>query len=98
MTGFLKPEEARRFPCPNGSSHFTPIEKCEAEKCLLWRWRPLQATEPGYKEAVQKAQGLDKAARGGLMPAEYVNANRKKFDLPERPYVGWCGLGGEPKA
>ena len=99
MTQFTTQEDAQAaLLCPLartfGSKDLQAT--CRGAGCAAWRWRPLMASDAGYKEAVAKAQAM-KAERGTLTAAEYVNANRADFGLPEEPFVGWCGLGGEPK-
>lgn len=69
---------------------------CHGSSCAFWRWRPLMANDPGYKDAVAAATRLPKHELEGEVPAAFVNKNRAKFGLPEEPFIGYCGAGGEP--
>lgn len=93
-TQFLSEDDALKLRCPTMDGGHA---QCMASRCAAWRWRPLLTSEPGYKEAVAAATKLPKDKRGGLKPAEFVNANRKAYNLPTEPYVGWCGLAGRPE-
>lgn len=96
--------QAMLMPCPQARA-FEPkaVEAvmkpgrsdgfCIADKCPVWRWRPLMVDEPGYKEAVAKAE------KDGMKPADaarHVSKHRKEYGLHDAPYLGWCGLGGGP--
>lgn len=99
-TQFITPDEAQKTTlCPLARTFGDDDLKatCRGPACALWRWQPLMASDPGYKEALVKARDM-KAERGTMTAAEYVNANRADFGLPTEPFLGWCGLGGEPKA
>ena len=90
-------EQARERMCPIEYTRDVP-NPCAADDCLFWRWRPLLVSEPGYKEACAEASKMTKDERGDLTPAEYVNSNRDKYNLPSKPYLGYCGMAGRPDA
>ena len=97
-TQYITPEKATDFGCPMvWGNHESADGMCIAQNCIFWRWQPLMTSEPGYKEALTKAQAMHKDERGGKLPAIYVNENRAKFGLKVEPYKGWCGMAGEPK-
>ena len=75
---------------------------CCAESCMAWRWLPLTVNEPGYVEAVRDAvgttpEGHSKALTVKTAP-KWVNENRAALGIKDKPYLGFCGLAGEPLA
>ena len=100
---FLTPDEARDHACPIArTSGLDPIRaSCQADLCILWRWKAFEVTDPGYMAACAKAMTMPDAATGKPMgqklAAGYVNTHRAEFGIPEAPYRGWCGLGGKPE-
>ena len=63
---------------------------------MAWRWQPLLADD-AFKDAVIKARE-DLKLTGSLKQddaAKHVTANREKYGLPPKPYLGYCGLAGE---
>ncbi|GAB5434757.1 MAG: hypothetical protein EpisKO_41270 [Epibacterium sp.] len=101
MLNFHKEAEAQeKLLCPLartfGFEAGELSEHCRGRSCAFWRWRPFMVNDPGYKEAVAAARRMPKAELGGEDPAVFVNKNRAKFDLPEEPFLGYCGAGGEP--
>ena len=68
---------------------------CKGPACPLWRWAPLTTKDGPYEAAVIKlaAEGMTNA-----QASKEVGENRAKYGVPEKPYRGWCGLGGKPEA
>jgi hypothetical protein len=92
----IRADKAHEKPCPLARAyapgHLIDGSMCIGGNCLVWRWRPLMVDDPGYAEAVKKA-----AEDGMKRPGEaqkFVSANRKALGLNDKPYLGWCGLGG----
>lgn len=102
------PECARLKICPYTMNGEKATEedwagsRCAADKCMAWRWMPLLATDPKYIAALKECESIDIQENGKLRKmrageaAAYVNENRKKFGLPEKPFEGYCGLAGNP--
>ena len=95
------PEEAADMPCPLGRTFSTPIAKCMADKCPLWRWRPNLATDPRFTSAIQREisrlKGEKPDVDRDLLHQEavsIVSADPAAYSIPEAPERGFCGLGG----
>lgn len=88
----LATEEANETWC---CSH--KEEKCCANNCMAWRWKPLMADD-AWTEAVRKAAiDVDDKSHNRAKAAAHVNANRAAYGLPTKPYLGYCGLAGRPE-
>jgi hypothetical protein len=109
MTGFVTPAQAREtLPCPMAR---TFAEKkgpnCDADKCPVWRWLPLPATDPSYMSAVKReeaclAQEAEKetgkpqnADKFHKVAVSNVRKNPVAYGV--QPKHGFCGLGGRPE-
>ena len=89
---YFTPKQAEAKNCPVDPEGATAIVKCAGDQCMMWRWRPLQASDPAYLAAVKAAQ-----KEHGKDAAKYVNEHRAELGLPTEPTHGYCGLAGEPK-
>lgn len=98
----VKPEVARsEWLCPVArlwGDSTTVQARCRGDDCPVWRWKPLMATDPDYAAAVKKVmqEQFEGKAVGHKAAVAYVQDNLKELGLPERPFEGWCGLGGSP--
>ena len=90
---YFTPDEAQHKVCPIDGASATATVSCYSVDCMMWRWRPLQASDPAYLAAVKAAQ-----KEHGKDAAKYVNEHLAELGLPTEPTHGFCGLAGEPKA
>ena len=90
------PKEAEIKNCPVDPKGATAIVKCAGDQCMMWRWRPLQASDPGWQAAVKKI--MDSKSMTHPKAAQYVNEHRAELGLPTEPTHGYCGLAGRPEA
>jgi len=68
--------------------------QCLGSDCMAWRWFSYD-NDRRYIAACYscvREQGINY-----VDAANYVDANRKKFGLPIKPFHGYCGLAGEVK-
>lgn len=101
MSDYITPQEAQKtLLCPLARTFGAePLQAhCRGTECACWRVRPLFDTDPGFKEAMEKARTMTASDRGGMTSQKYVAANRAEFDLPTEPFLGFCGMGGRPIA
>lgn len=101
MSDFITPKQAQKtLLCPLARTFGFEAKKlqpnCRGTECACWRVRPLFDTDPGFREAIKKAQSMTHSDRGGKTPQKYVAANRGEFGLPTEPHLGYCGIGGRP--
>jgi hypothetical protein len=93
----ITPETAKAKWCPQRDD-----EVCGAESCMAWRWLPLTTSEPGYVEAVRDAVGTTPEGHSKPLTVhtapKWVNENRAALSLIDKPYLGFCGMAGEPLA
>lgn len=99
------PAQAREtWPCPI-SRTFKDKQgpNCIADHCPLWRWKDLMVT-PEYNAVVSavadkmaQAEGKTKHIGHTREANRTVMADRKAHGLPDKPFEGWCGLGGTTK-
>ena len=74
--------------------------KCQGSECPLWRWKPLAMT-PQRLDALERIvaeinpETEKKFTRAQAV--EHLNANLAQFGLPDKAFLGWCGLGGKPE-
>ena len=100
-------EEAIGFTCPIAriSGDDPVIAQCQAQDCILWRWRPMSAMDPRYMGAVQRElailQGENPKAVVANMHKEAVRrvkADPQAYTFPDFSVdMGYCGLGGKPQ-
>lgn len=95
------PAQAREtWPCPLAR---TFAEKkghnCMADHCPIWRWIPLSANDPAFKEAVSAEMKVIADERGKkpgpIFHKEAVARVMRQKDMT--PTHGYCGLGGTPE-
>ena len=92
----LTPEEARVRRC-HASMDVQGSGACISDKCMAWRWRPLQ-TDEAWREAVKKvAAEIGDTTPSKGKAAKIVTQNRAKYGLPDKPFQGWCGRAGKPE-
>ncbi|WP_120636058.1 hypothetical protein [Ruegeria sp. EL01] len=112
MSSFLKPKEAREtFACPLARTFDKKAgPNCDADKCIMWRWLPLPASDPRFLGAIKREEAMlaqekaketgDKAKPQHLYHKKAV-ANvmndPEAYGVPAKPELGWCGLGGKPE-
>jgi len=99
-TPVYREQEAQAKWCPHardmdGSNKvFTDGDAwCQGSACMMWRWRPLAISDPGFKEAVQTT--IKDKKINHTKAVEYVLDNRAEFGLETVPYLGYCGLAGQ---
>ena len=98
----VTPNDAKGWNCPlartwadvKGNS-VNPC--CRADACPVWRWVPLSANDPRFKEAVS-ARMADQEAKSHKTAVQWVMEHRADLGLPTSPTHGYCGLGAEPRA
>ena len=91
----LPADEARdNLYCPLTYPDLKNIRCCMGPTCAAWRWHEEEVDEPGWKEAVQEAK---EKGIGYKEAPTYVNEHRTEFGLPEKPWRGYCGMGGKPE-
>lgn len=88
----LTPEQAASMPCPVSRTFAAAQPTCRADGCILWRWRPVAASDQAYVAALKV-----RVAETGEKPLHHPKAAAlARGDVtPDR---GWCGLGGRPEA
>jgi len=92
--------QLKRCCGPEGCGTLREFERvCVGAECMAWRWRPLLADD-AFKDAVIKAHkdlGLELKAGGRhhTKATQHVMDNRAEYGLPEKPFLGYCGLAGE---
>lgn len=94
----MTPLSAQTYPCPIArvKGNQPPPAKCEADACILWRWLPLDAAAPAFKEAVSaQMKALGGGAGHHKAAVAWVMENREALGLPTKPTHGFCGLGGQ---
>lgn len=111
MTGFLTPAQAREtMPCPLARTFSEKVgPNCDAGKCLIWRWLPLDASDDRFVSAIKReiaclAQDHEKAGGKKRQSSSFhkeavanVMSDPKAYGVPDAPERGWCGLGGRPE-
>lgn len=95
----VTPDHAREhFACPIGRTFADTHSTCIADKCPIWRWKALTTNEPGFKAAVSDALRMSENKGSHKKAVAWVMERRADLGLPDKPYEGWCGLGGKPEA
>lgn len=103
MPGYMTDEEAAKYRCPIARTF--PDGKaatCDGSKCLLWRMKPVKASDQLFMSAVKREEAcLALAVNEGKEPHRYhkqavqnVAADLEGFGVVNDR--GVCGLGGQP--
>lgn len=105
MRRFLKPEEAATLPCPLART-FAKKEGpgCMAGGCPVWRWLPLDASDPKFASAITREMALLAKEAGKKTTVAFhkkavanVMKDPEAYGVPPTSGRGWCGLGGKPE-
>ena len=104
---YRTPKEAKAFTCPIArvSGDDPVIAECQAEACMLWRWKLMSAMDPRFMGAVQREmvilQGENPKAVSANLHKEAVRrvaADPQAYTFPDVAVdKGYCGLGGRPQ-
>jgi len=101
---YRTPEEAAEFKCPVARTfHEKMTLGCDGSACILWRWKPVMASDPLFSSAVKREMAALAQEDGNNKPAisfhrqavERVGADPAGFGVVADR--GYCGLGGQPK-
>lgn len=79
------------WPCPIARIKTHAGPNCEGTNCPLWRWMPVMMKQ----EHIEANKACVKRGMTTKEAAAYVADNPSEFGLPEGPFEGFCGLGGE---
>jgi hypothetical protein len=99
---YLTPKDAGKMICPiarcQGTEKVQP--KCVGDKCILWRWKELMASDPRFMSAIKREEALLSGETGKSAAAVHKHAVANVMKYPEGYGVtrelGFCGLGGVP--
>lgn len=100
---YITPDEARNYKCPVARTFAEKIgPNCDADGCILWRWKKALASDPLFMSAVKREEAClaqeDGKGRAGHLYHKQAVANVAKN--PEgygvKSSVGHCGLAAMP--
>lgn len=99
MLNFHKEAEAQeKLECPLartfGFEAGELSEHCRGSSCAFWRWRPLMANDPGYKEAVAAAKQMPKQELGEMIPPFSSTRTAPSLTCPKSPFLATAALAG----
>lgn len=67
---------------------------CIGSSCMAWRWEPLKADDAFAAAIIKAAAEIGDKVESRTKATKHVMANRAKYDLPTKPFEGFCGLAG----
>lgn len=96
---YLTPDEARNYKCPVARTFAEKIgPNCDADACILWRWKHKSFSGPAYDAAVKVAvRPFIGHPSSRQKASEEVRNDPEKYGLDMTPTHGTCGLGGPSK-
>lgn len=86
-----------RQSLPENEPHaLNPVPcRCIASACMAWRWTPITMTDEHIAAVKKAAIDLDDKSASRVKASRDVADNPEKYDLPTKPFRGFCGLAGK---